>query len=110
MSECKCMKCSSRSDSSEGDFVFVDEGDRYFLCNKCRIELGCDISFSTKKPKPRLLENPDLKNLRDICQEYIDKLDEDGHSHDDIDHYIFEEAMKTMFGTDVFDWINSQTT
>ena len=60
--------------------------------------------------KPNQLDNPDLNSLREICQEYVDFIDNDDEYHEDnnYDHYIFEEAMTTIFGEDVWDFINNR--
>ena len=51
------------------------------------------------KNKPQQLENPDLKGLRSAVAEYIDSIyDETYHEDSDIDHYIFETAIKLYTG------------
>ena len=46
--------------------------------------------------KPEQLENVDTKKLSEICQQYIDFVDNDKEYHEDndFDHYIFESAME----------------
>jgi hypothetical protein len=60
--------------------------------------------------KPKILENPDISRLVKICQEYMDFVDNDEEYYEDndYDHYIFEEAMSTLFGKRVFDFINER--
>ena len=60
--------------------------------------------------KPVKLENIDTKKLSEICQQYIDFIDNDAEYHDDNDyeHYIFESAMETIFGKKVWDFINNR--
>jgi hypothetical protein len=60
--------------------------------------------------KPKVLENPDISRLVKICQEYMDFVDNDEEYYEDndYDHYIFEEAMSTLFGERVFDFINER--
>jgi hypothetical protein len=60
--------------------------------------------------KPKVLENPDISRLVKICQEYMDFVDNDEEYYEDnnYDHYIFEEAMATIFGERVFDFINER--
>ena len=60
--------------------------------------------------KPEQLENVDTKKLSEICQQYIDFVDNDKEYHEDndFDHYIFESAMETIFGEKVWDFINSR--
>jgi len=62
------------------------------------------------KEKPQQLKEINLDKLKRICQEYIDFVDNDEEYYEDndYDHYIFEQAMKTVFGEDVFDYINTR--
>jgi hypothetical protein len=62
------------------------------------------------KEKPQQLKEVNLDKLKRICQEYIDFVDNDEEYYEDndYDHYIFEQAMKTVFGEDVFDYINTR--
>ncbi len=57
--------------------------------------------------KPKLLKEPDIKPLQEICQKYIDELAAEGHVYSDLDHYICEKALEVCFGQDVFKYINS---
>lgn len=61
--------------------------------------------------KPTQLQDVSLETLRDICQEYLDFF-EDIHGENYIEErvskykqYIFETAVKTVFGEGVFRWI-----
>ena len=60
--------------------------------------------------KPKQLENIDLENLRNICQKYIDFVDNDDEYYEDndYDHHIFELALMTIFGNDIFKYINKR--
>ena len=60
--------------------------------------------------KPEQLKEVDLTKLRDICQAYIDFIDDDEEYHEDndYDHYIFETALETIFGKDVWMFINNK--
>ena len=57
-------------------------------------------------PKP--VENPDWSRVQKMCQEVIDSLAKDNWYDDDMDHYIFEGAMRVVFGKDVFTWMNKR--
>lgn len=60
--------------------------------------------------KPVQKTDVDLTKLRDICQSYLDYLDSDDyHEDNDYKQYIFEEAMKAIFGNDVWKYINSKS-
>lgn len=63
-----------------------------------------------EKPKQLTEKEIDLTELRNVCQGYIDFIDNDNEYYEDNnnDHYIFEKAMTTIFGKDVFDWINQR--
>ena len=63
-----------------------------------------------EKPKQLSDKEIDLTELRNVCQGYIDFIDNDKEYYEDnnYDHYIFEKAMTTIFGKDVFDWINQR--
>jgi hypothetical protein len=60
--------------------------------------------------KPEKLENVDTKKLSEICQQYIDFVDNNKEYHEDNDfeHYIFESAMETIFGAKVWSFIRNR--
>jgi len=58
--------------------------------------------------KPIIIESPDLSALRKICQEYIDTIASGEYVDDDFIHYIFECALSTFFGENVWDFVNSE--
>lgn len=55
------------------------------------------------KPKP--IANPDYKRLVQCLEAGMEEIAERGYSKD-FDHYVFEEAMKAVYGPKVFDWYN----
>lgn len=56
--------------------------------------------------KPQPLEDPDLTGLKSSVTEYINSIYDGTHHEDsDVSHYIFEEALKCIYGEDIFDWI-----
>ena len=62
----------------------------------------------SESEKPKLItENVDLSGLIMTCQEYIDCLHNDNYcDREDSEHYIYEEALKALYGKSIFDWIN----
>ena len=58
--------------------------------------------------KPKQLETLDTQGLRDVCQRYIDSIGTDDEREDDV-HYIYEVAIETIFGKDVWRYINSKS-
>jgi hypothetical protein len=59
--------------------------------------------------KPELITNVDLTALSKICKDYIDFVaSRKYHEDNDFKHYIYEVAMETFFGKDVFNYINKR--
>lgn len=56
--------------------------------------------------KPQAVAKPDLTDLRQTCQAYIDAVAMRDYVDEDLPHYIFEAAMIALYGKDVFSWIN----
>lgn len=56
--------------------------------------------------KPKAVADPDLSDLRQTCQAYIDAVAMRDYVDEDLPHWIFEAAMKAIYGKDVFNWIN----
>jgi len=62
----------------------------------------CDLS------RPQLIENPDLTALKANCEAVMDEIEKEGYSDEDNPHYVYEVAMKTLYGDNVFDYINAK--
>lgn len=60
-----------------------------------------------KKEKPKQLEVLNCEPMRKACQQYIDEIVENKYVDEDLKQYIFECAMETIFGKDVWNWINA---
>ena len=60
--------------------------------------------------RDRILHCRDLSKLKEICQEYIDFVDNDEeyHEENDYDNYVFEQAMEAIFGKNVWEFINNR--
>lgn len=63
-----------------------------------------------KKPLQIEEDKVDLTALKEICQSYIDFVDNDEEYHEDNDysHYIFETTMEALFGKGVWNFINNR--
>jgi len=63
-----------------------------------------------KKPEQLIGSKIDLNQLRKVCQEYVDFVDNDKEYYEDNDHdhYIFEKALEAIFGSDVWEFINNR--
>lgn len=58
---------------------------------------------------PEIQQNIDLLDLKNVCQEYINYINsEEYHEDNDYKHYIYETALETIFGKDVWDFVNSK--
>ncbi len=63
-----------------------------------------------QETKPKKLSCPNIIPLQKMCQDYINLIDtkdpRDNLNYDDFTEYIFECAMETVFGKDVWEFIN----
>jgi hypothetical protein len=57
---------------------------------------------------PQPLDTPKFNEVIRLCIAYIAELNKTGHTHEDSEHYIFQEAMEAVYGPDVWDWINEK--
>ena len=64
-----------------------------------------DIENDRQANKPRMKELINIGGLVNICEEYIEQIYKQGYADEDLPTNIFETAMKTIFGNNVFDWI-----
>lgn len=57
---------------------------------------------------PDIILVPDFSQLRKICEKYIQTISE-GKDIGDLEHYIFECALETFYGKNIFqDWVNKK--
>lgn len=64
---------------------------------------------SGKMGIPHPVPNPDLKRLIEACDEYLQEVGEYGYgTSSDLKQWIYEEALKSIYGEKVFNWINKQ--
>ena len=64
--------------------------------------------WKERKDKPQQLETPDLTKLKNVCDEYLRWLEKERRGNRNVEHFIFEEALKALYGEDIFFWINEQ--
>lgn len=57
---------------------------------------------------PWMLDNPSFGKLKEAAQQYINALATDDHGLDNYKQHVFEEAITTCFGEDVWTWINKK--
>lgn len=67
------------------------------------------ISNLLSVPQPLEDSEIDLSSLKRTCVDHVNAINEQGEDNDDVEHYIYEEAMTTIFGPDIFTWINKKT-
>ncbi|MCP4990913.1 MAG: hypothetical protein GY928_34180 [Colwellia sp.] len=65
-----------------------------------------ELEQKPEPKKPQQLTEIDIAPLREVCQQYIDDLEEHGYADEDFDYYIYEAAITMFFGKDVWQWIN----
>ena len=51
-------------------------------------------------------EHPAFKSVFDMCAEEMRDLSIDGRPDDDFSHYLEETVLLTIYGKDVYKWIN----
>lgn len=68
------------------------------------------VSSKTGLIKPTQLKETDLSKLREVCQNYIDFIDNDVEYQEDNDfrNYIFEQALEVIYGEDVWNFVNNR--
>ena len=68
------------------------------------------VSGKTALIKPTQLKETDLSELREVCQNYIDFIDNDVEYHEDNDfsNYIFEQALEVIYGKDIWNFVNNR--
>jgi len=65
---------------------------------------------SSKMPIPQPILDPDINGLRNLCEKYVAFIGSDNYYDDnDYERFICEEALETIFGEDVIDWIDKNT-
>lgn len=58
--------------------------------------------------RPAPVATVDLAKLNAACVAYFEEIEQGKHDNDDSEHRIFEVAMKTLYGDNVFEYINSK--
>lgn len=63
-----------------------------------------------EKPTQLNSEDINIDELKNLCQKYIDFLDDDEEYYEDnvYDQYIFEKTLETIYGKDVWDFVNNR--
>ena len=56
---------------------------------------------------PQAADDPDFSEMQSLCYQYLTSL-QDGERFKDPEVYVFEEAMKAIYGNKVFDWVGEQ--
>jgi hypothetical protein len=65
-----------------------------------------------KGTRPKPIAEPNFQSIIDLCEQYLDsKQDPKNYRMKDGEHYIFEEAIKCVYGNNkesgIWDFINS---
>lgn len=87
-----------------------DEALGFFSNDELKAELQRRENAERLAAIPKPIENPDFSNLVNQCNQYITDLSERIFPGEDGDfkEYIFEEAMKAVYGKNVFAWVNEK--
>lgn len=76
-----------------------------------------DLEAELKKRKekdildsiPKPLNDINIDAIKNIAKEELEYLTKNGENSKDIDNFMYETVMKTVYGNDVFNYINSKT-
>lgn len=58
--------------------------------------------------KPQMINYPNFDELKKLCEEYINVVDEDGYEDDDLTSFIFEKAIEAFYGKDIWEWVDEK--
>ena len=75
-------------------------------CSIKDLELALQEKKNDLNEKPQIKDNIDLKNLITLLEAHVGALKHGERTKDD-KHYIYEEAMQTFYGENIWEWINS---
>lgn len=63
-------------------------------------------TIEKRKTIPKVVNNPNLNKLISACDEHINTIKDFGRSCKDDKQWIYEEALKAIYGENIFAWIN----
>ena len=70
-----------------------------------------DLIRKMKPAMPQQLSSPDFSEVIPLCKEYIKAITDGARSEDnleDLKGYIFEAAMESVYGIDVWNYVNAK--
>lgn len=59
--------------------------------------------------KPKLLQEMDFKELIEMCKDFLNQIEKENYYSEELEHYIFEKAIESVFGKNVWEYINTNT-
>jgi hypothetical protein len=71
-------------------------------------ELEAELLRRKNAAVPQPLIILDSSSIKEMCVDYIKTIQKEGREPKDFKEYLYEEALKAVFGDDVFEWINEQ--
>jgi hypothetical protein len=70
-----------------------------------RVVEACEKRVALQMPQP--LASPDWTEVVKVCQERLQEYLDGNETDSDIPHYIYEAAIKAVFGPGVWEWIRA---
>jgi len=58
---------------------------------------------------PKQIKCINIEPLKEICQSYIDALNQDGYIDEKYKQYIFEAAIEYFYGYKVWEWVRDKS-
>ena len=59
-----------------------------------------------EQERPKILTDISLYNLKKLAESYLNSV-EAGQTREDDEHWFYEEVLETLYGKNIWKWINS---
>lgn len=82
---------------------------RFFGISTDEIEAELKRRKEAEKEKPEPINGIFPKGMQDLCEDYVNEVWSKGYEYGaDFKHYIFENAVESVFGKDIFEKLNKR--
>ena len=91
-----------------GKAIHIDDLLKLSKDNLFKICRSFDKNFSLHK-RPKVKKSINLDSLIRCIEDMFDEIENSERDFEDYEHYIYEEAIKCIYGQEAFDWMNEKT-
>lgn len=67
-----------------------------------------EAEVNRRKNMPKMIVDPNWDGLMDYVEESLDQVSRGDGFPKDFEHWIYENVMETLYGTDIWAWLNSR--